>query len=315
MPPDVRRWIGRQDEAERDALARTWALAGLAGSVPAPPDTDAAWTRLEALLDAPGPGLEAPGPARASRRRDRPAAARGPVRLRRAVPVAALAAAVAAVVAVGLWLRPVTVAAGPEVAAVTLPDGSEVTLAPGARLRYRRGLRGDARRVGLDGQGYFAVDSGSRPFVVETFNAEVEVLGTAFDVLAWPGAGETAVALAEGRVRLRGGGAEVALEPGEVSRVAGGGAPTPPVRADVEAVAAWRAGAFSVVDAPLAVVAEALEARFGRPVRLGAGVEAGRRLTLFLPSADSADAVLRDVAAYLDLRLQSGPDGYTVLPR
>ena len=80
-------------------------------------------------------------------------------------------------------------------------------------------------------------------------------------------------------------------------------------------MAAWRDGAFSVVDAPLGSVAAALEARFGRPVRLGPGVDARRRLTLFLPSADSADVVLRDLAAYLDLRVQAGPDRYDVLPR
>ena len=45
------------------------------------------------------------------------------------------------------------------------------------------------------------------------------------------------------------------------------------------------------------------------------GVDAGRRLTLFLPAADSADVVLRDLAAYLDLRVQAGPDRYDLLPR
>lgn len=320
VPDDVRQWIERQDADERAALTRTWEVAGLAAAPteadPSTPDTDAAWARLGARLDAAGPVQDG---LRAWQRRSRPAAEPArPVRsflLRRSAVAGASLLAAALVAVVALWPRTTTLTAGTDVLVAALPDGSEVTLAPGSGLRYRRGLDGDARRVALAGQGFFDVESSARPFVVETFNAEVEVLGTEFDVQAWPGAPETAVALVEGRVEVRANGSAVTLAPGQVSRVYGAGAPTPPVAADVTAAAAWRDGGFSVVDAPLAGVAAALEARFGRPVRLGPGVDGDQRLTLYLPAADSADAVLGDVAAYLDLRLQAGPDRYQLLPR
>ena len=314
LPPDVRAWLGRQDDG--DELARTWALAGLAETPT--PDADAAWARLGARLDAADPvqhGL------RARSRRSRPtptAASVRPVRsffLRRSTVVGVALAVTVVALATALWPRTTTVTAGADVLVAALPDGSEVMLAPGSELRYRRGLGGGERRVALRGQGYFGVEAAARPFVVATFNAEVEVLGTAFDVQAWPGAPETAVALVEGRVTLRANGGEVALAPGQVARVYGTGAPTPPVDADVEAIAAWRRGGFSVVDAPLAAVAAAVEARFGRPVQVGPGVDGAQRLTLYLPTAETADAVLGDVAAYLDLRLQAGPDRYQFLPR
>ncbi len=332
-PPDVRAWIDRQAEPDREPLARAWAVAGLAADAPPTdrPDADAAWARLaSALGDAP----TATGPPVSTRRdttrRVRPTASaldRRPALPRRTetprrppawwprrglIGVLALAATVALAVVIG---GRVEVRADGAVAEVALPDGSAVTLAPGSEVAYRRGLWGGTRRVALDGQGLFAVASDGRPFVVETANAEVEVLGTVFDVLSWTGAEETAVTLVEGAVRLRSVGGAVTLAPGEVSRVAGAGAPTPPVATDVEAATAWRRGGFAVVDAPLAVVAAAVEGRFGRPVRLGAGVDPGRRLTLFLPDADSADAVLGDVAAYLDLRVSVGPDGYDLLAR
>ena len=332
-PDDVRRWLDRQAEPDRAELARTWDLSALAAPDEPVPDADAAWAVFEAHLDAESAAPPAPAPPRPDDPvqvglrawRDRggvatveASAAPAPAFLLARRPgMAGLAlAAAAAVLAAVLWPRTTVFEAGGAVLAVALPDGSAVTLAPGSELAYRRGLGGDERRVSLDGEGYFDVAPDGRPFVVETFNAEVEVLGTVFDVLAWPGAeaAETAVALVEGSVRLRGPGGAVVLEPGEVARVAGG-APTPPVAADVASVAAWRDGGFSVVDAPLGVVAAALEGRFGRPVRLGAGVDAGRRLTLFLPSADSADVVLRDLAAYFDLRVQAGPDRYDLLPR
>lgn len=308
VPDDVRRWIDQQAEGERDDLARAWALAGLADAPDARPEaTDDAWHSLAPLLDAP-----APRPAR--RAPDR-APARSARWSRRAATVAVLLAVVA-VAGTLAWLRPETVRAGAEVAVVALPDGSEVTLAPGSELAFRRGLAGGTRRVSLEGQGHFDVASDGRPFVVETFNARVEVLGTVFDVSAWPGAPETAVALVEGSVRLRSAaGGAVTLAPGQASRVFGGGAPTAPMPADVEAVTAWRAGGFAVVDAPLAAVAAAVAARYETAVRLGPGVDGARRLTLFLPDAASADSVLGDVTAYLDLRLSAGPGGFDLLAR
>ena len=343
-PDDVRRWIDRQAEADRPDLARAWGLSGLAAPDAPVADADAAWAAVERRLDAEAtPGDPRLAPSAPPVRDDavqaglrawqgrggagtvRPGAA--PVRsfllARRPALVGVAFAAAAVALAAVLWPRAVTVEAGGAVLAVALPDGSAVTLAPGSELAYRRGLGGDERRVALEGGGYFDVASDGRPFVVETFNAEAEVLGTAFDVLAWPDAdaAETAVALAEGSVRLRparpSGRADaggVVLEPGEVARVVGGAA-TPPVAADVAAAVAWRDGGFSVVDAPLGVVAAALEGRFGRPVGLAPGVDAGRRLTLFLPAADSADVVLRDLSAYLGLRVQAGPGRYDLLPR
>ena len=331
LPDDVRRWIDQQADDERPALARTWDLAGLADEPALADDaTDAAWSRLAAALDDPTDDAALDDDAqdavssdavqrglRAWQERGRPTlipAQAAPLSQLARRPSAWAGALALALVAVVVWTRPVTVEAG-DVGTVSLPDGSRVTLATGSELVYRRGLRGDDRRVTLTGQGYFDVERDGRPFVVETATARVEVLGTEFDVQAWPSATpETAVALVEGSVRLATPAGSVVLEPGQASRTSGG-PPTPPAATDVEAVAAWRDGAFSVVDAPLGSVAAALEARFGRPVRLGPGVDARRRLTLFLPSADSADVVLRDLAAYLDLRVQAGPDRYDVLPR
>ena len=328
LPDDVRRWVDQQDPAERDALARTWDLAGLADDAPAdtasdaPSATDAAWAQIDALLDTPAdPAMDAG--LRAWRDRA-PAAEALATPIPRVAPAlwarpavwSAVAAAAVVLVAFAWWVRPVTVSAGADVLAHALPDGSAVTLAPGSRVAYRRGLGGDTRRVELEGQAYFSVTGDGRPFMVETFNAGVEVLGTEFDVQAWPGAAypETAVALVEGSVRVSAEGGAVVLAPGQGTRVVAG-RPTAPAPVDASAVVAWRDGAFSVVDAPLGAVAASLSARFGRPVQLARGVDAGQRLTLFLPEADSADTVLRDLASYLGLRVQVGADGYSVLPR
>ena len=303
LPPDVQSWLDAQDPADRPELSRTWDAAGLAE--PEPADSDAAWARLDALLDEPAPRRAADRPAlRLASRRQR-------------AGWVALAVAALAVVAVGMGLRSVRVATGTEVAQVALPDGSTVVLAPGSEIRYRRGLWGGRRDIALAGQAHFDVTSDGRPFQVETFDATVEVLGTVFDVRAWPDApaAETAVALLEGSVRFQGRvGAPVTLTPGQASRTQRGIA-RPPTEADLDASTAWQRGGFSIADAPLGAVAAAVEAQYQTSVVLGPRVDPGSRLSLFLPDADRADQVLADVAAYLDLRLVVRPDGYDLLAR
>lgn len=67
---------------------------------------------------------------------------------------------------------------------ITLQDGTTVCLNAGARLEYPMRF-GKTRRVKLSGEAMFDVDhDAARPFVVETFACDVEVLGTKFNVTA-----------------------------------------------------------------------------------------------------------------------------------
>ncbi len=300
-PPDLLAWIDQQDVADRASLVQTWALAAGAADL-TPPLTDGAWMHLVAALDAPASATRhAPG--------------RHAVRASRRLLGVVGGGVALALVVLAVAFVPVTASASGGVARIGLPDGSTAALAPGSMVRYRRGLWGSARTVTLSGQALFDVQTEGRPFRVETAQAQVDVLGTAFDVRAWPGAAaETAVTVLRGAVRLSGGGASVRLSPGETSVVAGG-SPSAPARADTAAVVAWQRGAFSVVNAPLGAVAAAVEGRFGGAVRLGAGVDPARRVTLYLPAPRTAADPLGDVAAYLDLRLQASTGRYDLLAR
>ena len=65
---------------------------------------------------------------------------------------------------------------------VTLPDGSNVTLAPKASLTFKE--QGGKRLAALEGQAFFDVKHGENTFAVEAGNLKVEVLGTSFTVNA-----------------------------------------------------------------------------------------------------------------------------------
>lgn len=123
---------------------------------------------------------------------------------------AAAAAAVVAVAAVwfaGLRMTDAErfrtyVNATGEVAALQLGDGTQVWVQAGTELRYDV-EKGDRRTVRLVGEAYFDVaHDAQRPFVVETRNLDIRVLGTAFNVRATGGDPLTEIVLERGSVRL-----------------------------------------------------------------------------------------------------------------
>lgn len=82
-----------------------------------------------------------------------------------------------------------------------LPDGSKVWLNSGSTISYEGNFDGEQRRVKLLGEAYFDVQKSKRPFVVETGLFSVNVLGTAFNVMAYDHEIPT-VTLERGKVML-----------------------------------------------------------------------------------------------------------------
>lgn len=96
----------------------------------------------------------------------------------------------------------ITVPAGQRVD-VVLPDGTKVCMNALSELKYPGFFIGKYRRVQLRGEAFFDVKhDGDRPFVVETYACDVEVLGTKFDVEAHPEWNEFTTSLVDGRVRV-----------------------------------------------------------------------------------------------------------------
>lgn len=63
-----------------------------------------------------------------------------------------------------------------------LPDGSIVWLNADSKLSYSESFSRKNRNVRLEGEGYFEVEHGEHPFVIQTDSAQIKVLGTKFNV-------------------------------------------------------------------------------------------------------------------------------------
>tara|TARA_B100000315_G_scaffold252376_1_gene289034 strand:+ start:9424 stop:10329 length:906 start_codon:yes stop_codon:yes gene_type:complete len=80
-----------------------------------------------------------------------------------------------------------------EVLSHVLPDGSEIRLNAGSSFSYRTSFGDKVREINLEGEAYFDVIKSEMPFVVQTEDVTVTVLGTEFNVTSWDGWIEVAV--------------------------------------------------------------------------------------------------------------------------
>lgn len=86
---------------------------------------------------------------------------------------------------------------------VILSDGTKVWLNASSRLRYPKTFSGNKRKVEVEGEAYFEVaKDASRPFIVNTPQETIEVLGTHFNILAYPDETTSYVSLLEGKVSV-----------------------------------------------------------------------------------------------------------------
>ncbi|MCG6188100.1 FecR family protein [Maribellus maritimus] len=87
---------------------------------------------------------------------------------------------------------------------IALPDQTEVWLNAGSSLKYPSEFSQKVRSVRLTGEAFFSVTKNqSKPFVVETKNLAVKVLGTKFNLKAYPDEHQTVATLQEGKIEVQ----------------------------------------------------------------------------------------------------------------
>jgi transmembrane sensor len=126
---------------------------------------------------------------------------------------------------------------------VVLPDGSKVWLNSASSLRYPIRFTENERRVEISGEAYFEVAHNSKmPFRVVNSSQIVEVLGTHFNIMAYPDESSTNTTLLEGSVRIIKENKSKVISPGQQTRVKNGNIDVASV--DIAQVIAWKEGYF-----------------------------------------------------------------------
>lgn len=222
----------------------------------------------------------------------------------------AVAAAVVLLVAVGgFWLlqrdpqgtvgSPTTFAtkAG-ERRSFDLADGSSVQLNGGSKLTLAAGFSQDNRQLSLEGEAYFKVKKDpAHPFEVSTGGVKTTVLGTEFNLRAYPGAASIHLGVIEGKVKfapIQSGAGQilVANESADFDAQRGTVLKTTGQPADA---AAWRDGVLVFVDEPLQEAVSRINQFYDIDLRLGSGLQDARLTTRF--TQDQDEAAMLDVLA------------------
>jgi len=126
-----------------------------------------------------------------------------------------------------------------------LPDGSRVWLNNVSSLRYPTSFDGKERVVELAGEAYFEVAKDvSKPFIVRSKDVAVQVLGTKFNIMAYPEEGGTQTTLLDGEVRVNTGVTTVELKPDEQAQVIANSGLRILRGVPSEDIASWKDGFF-----------------------------------------------------------------------
>ena len=103
---------------------------------------------------------------------------------------------------------------------VFLADGTRIWVNADSKVTVPAVFSDHERSVTLEGEAFFEVAKDkSRPFHVKTENQLIEVLGTSFNVRAYPGSDFIQTTLKEGKIKLNTPNDEIILAPGEQSEM------------------------------------------------------------------------------------------------
>jgi ferric-dicitrate binding protein FerR (iron transport regulator) len=146
-----------------------------------------------------------------------------------------------------------------------LPDGTDVWLNSASSIRYPTDFKDRERKVEITGEAYFEVARNeATPFVVETNNTEVKVLGTRFNINSYENEQAVKTTLLDGKISVTlrtsqhpESSEPAVLQPGQ--QAVATSALTIVKDVNVEQVMAWKNGYFSFKNADLTTVLRQLE--------------------------------------------------------
>ncbi len=143
---------------------------------------------------------------------------------------------------------------------LVLADGSRVYLNAESQLKFPVAFIGDERKVYLKGEAYFDVAKNEgKPFIVETDEVKVEVLGTEFDVRAYEEEEVVSTTLVDGKVKVWAGDRDIALLPSEQAVWTSSEEKLEVRQVDVERYVGWKNGRLVFDKTPIHQIMDEME--------------------------------------------------------
>lgn len=144
---------------------------------------------------------------------------------------------------------------------VVLSDGTKVWLNAASSLRFPLVFSGNERKVEMTGEIYFEVaKNAKKPFKVISDGQVIEVLGTHFNVMAYPNEKATKTTLLEGSVKVSKNERSTILQPGQQAKVGFNNGIFRTINdVSLEEELAWKNGYFQFNNASLELIMRQIE--------------------------------------------------------
>lgn len=181
---------------------------------------------------------------------------------------------------------------------ITLPDGSIVTLNANSQISVPSDFGVNDRVVDMTGEAVFDVaQQNAKPFIVRSGNLQTVVLGTSFNVKAYPGENDVQVAVLTGKVRIEKKGATytTVLSPGLTkNEVLSYNVMTDSLHIGIgkaDQIAAWQNNVFYFENASIPEIAAVLERQYNIHITLTGPAKHNCKYTLQLKNETIENAM------------------------
>jgi transmembrane sensor len=195
-----------------------------------------------------------------------------------------------------------------------LPDSTQVWLNAASTLEYPHQFAAGKREVFLTGEACFDVKHADKqPFLIHTGKVTTLVLGTAFNIKAYPGRENIIVSVSRGKVRVNYDEKEVAtLTPGQQVKVSNSNKPVVQKKIALTETAPWQQGNLVYDDETINDIIADLERIYDVTIRVQNETLASERISTSFKREIGIEHALQVLCKLTDTRLKLENNMYVI---
>jgi transmembrane sensor len=195
-----------------------------------------------------------------------------------------------------------------------LPDSTQVWLNAESTLEYPQEFGADKREVFLTGEAYFDVKHADKqPFLIHSGKVTTRVLGTAFNIKAYPGREHVIVSVSRGKVQVNYDEKEVAmLTQGQQVKVSNLNKPVIQKKIAVNEAAPWQQGNLVYDDETIRDIVADLERIYDVTIRVQNEAVASERISTSFKRGPGIEHALQVLCNLTDTQLKLVNNMYVI---
>lgn len=200
---------------------------------------------------------------------------------------------------------------------IDLPDGSTVIINSGSLFIYPKKFHGKNRKVHLSGEAYFKVNRNENmPFIIGSGPLSIKVLGTTFNVEAYPGEENITTTLEEGSVKVyrsaRPEAEGIIMKPDERLVYHNKDDKFELYKVESKEFTSWTSGEIRFIEQPLSDILTTIERQYNVSFRYNDHINLTDRFTIKFKADEKIEEVMR-VLAFLTGNMSYRIEGRTIL--